>query len=84
MKIPSYIQTRAVSGFQFGNSLWLSDELNEFSAVGRDEMAGRGCQVLSLLEFLTVSCLLRLLSLTGLLPRLHRGLGETDCRFMGE
>jgi hypothetical protein len=30
----------------------LSDELNKFSAVRRNEMAGRGCQILSLLEFL--------------------------------
>jgi hypothetical protein len=37
-------------GFQFGDSFRLSDELNKFSAVRRDEMAGRGCQVLSLLD----------------------------------
>jgi len=30
----------------------LSDELNKFSAVRRNEMAGCGCQVLSLLELL--------------------------------
>ena len=31
-------------GLQFGNSFGLSDELNKFSAVRRNEMAGRGCQ----------------------------------------
>src|SRR5258708_422203 len=39
-------------GFQFGNFFGLSDELNKFSAVRRNEMAGRGCPGLSLLEFL--------------------------------
>jgi hypothetical protein len=51
----------------------LSDELNKFSAVRRDEMAGRGCQVLSLLGFIRRSCLLRLLSLPRLFPKIHAG-----------
>src|ERR1022692_4534086 len=40
-------------GLQFGISFWLSDEVNQFTAVGRNEMAGRSGQVRSLLD----SCL---------------------------
>jgi len=58
--------------------------LNKFSAVRRNEMAGRGCQVLRLLKVLTFDCLLRLLYLTGLLPRLHQGRGKPNCRFLWE
>ena len=37
--------------FHFRNSFWLSDELNKFPAVWRNEMASCGCQVLGLLDF---------------------------------
>src|SRR5208283_661230 len=44
---PGQIPRRPFFGmsFQFGNFLWLSDEVKEFTAVGRDEMAGRSGQV---------------------------------------
>jgi hypothetical protein len=51
----------------------LGDELNKFSAVRRDEMASRSSQVLGLLDFARLSCLLPLLYLPGSLPRLYRG-----------
>src|ERR1022692_3280299 len=40
-------------GLQFGISFWLSDEVDQFTALGRNEMAGRSGQVRSLLD----SCL---------------------------
>jgi len=55
-------------GLQFGISFGLSDEVNQFAAVGRDEMAGRSGQVRSLLDF-AYSCLVPLSYLTGLLPK---------------
>ena len=66
-------------GLQFGDSVGLGDELDKFSAVRRDEMAGRSGQVLSLLKMLKLSCLLRLLYLPGLLPRLQRSHAQPPC-----
>jgi len=40
-------------GLHFGESIWLGDEVNQFTTVGRNEMAGRSGQVQSLLSLLS-------------------------------